>query len=59
VRSLDPLARDAPFVGPASEQEAEELAAEVARRLDALCGADGIITLPTPVVYRRDRARQD
>ncbi|MEU5930247.1 hypothetical protein ABZ817_43335 [Streptomyces antimycoticus] len=42
-----------------AEQEAEELAAEVARRLDALRGADGIITLPTPIVYMRARARRD
>jgi O-methyltransferase/aklanonic acid methyltransferase len=39
-----------------SEQEAEELAAEVARRLDALRSADGTITLPTPIVYMRARA---
>nr|WSZ13602.1 class I SAM-dependent methyltransferase [Streptomyces canus] len=41
------------------EQEARELAAEVARRLDALRGADGIITLPTPIVYMRARAPRD
>ncbi|CAL9666594.1 hypothetical protein SUDANB15_07232 [Streptomyces sp. enrichment culture] len=34
-----------------SEQEAGELAAEVARRLDALRRADGTMTLPTPIVY--------
>lgn len=38
-----------------SEQEAEELAAEVASRLDALCRADGTMTLPTTIVYMRAR----
>nr|WP_244317954.1 class I SAM-dependent methyltransferase [Streptomyces chryseus] len=42
-----------------SEQEGKELADEVARRLDALRGADGIITLPTPIVYMRSRTPQD
>ncbi len=42
-----------------SEQESKELADEVARRLDALRGADGIITLPTPIVYMRARAPRD
>ncbi|MCX4696074.1 class I SAM-dependent methyltransferase [Streptomyces sp. NBC_01408] len=41
-----------------SEQEANELSAEVARRLDALRSADGTITLPTPIVYLRGRAPQ-
>ncbi|MFG2994618.1 class I SAM-dependent methyltransferase [Streptomyces sp. NPDC048257] len=40
------------------EQEARELAAEVAGRLDALRSADGTITLPTPIVYMRARAPQ-
>ncbi|MFF3763568.1 class I SAM-dependent methyltransferase [Streptomyces sp. NPDC001922] len=42
-----------------SEQDAEELAAEVARRLDALRGDDGVITLPTPIVYMKARAPRD
>ncbi|WP_158070530.1 class I SAM-dependent methyltransferase [Streptomyces luteocolor] len=41
-----------------SAAEAEELATEVAHRLDALRGDDGIITLPTPIVYMRARAPQ-
>lgn len=40
------------------EQEARELAAEVAERLDALRSDDGTITLPTPIVYMRARAPQ-
>ncbi len=42
-----------------SEPEGKELADEVARRLDALRGADGIITLPTPIVCTRARAPRD
>jgi O-methyltransferase/aklanonic acid methyltransferase len=42
-----------------AEQEAREPAAGIARRLDTLRGADGVITPPTPIVSMRARAPRD